>query len=238
MKLKLTKVISLSLIICCICVFTGCTDNNSQNKSKSTDDTTVSQTKEDDPIIGTWQFVKEDGTTHTLLSYVFQNETTAIMAMGNVAYCSDLKLDKNADGKNTLTAQLYYNINGTYVYEISDDGKTMNLIEDGKENGEKFVMKRVEDYKFMPEPPKNPEIDKKLTGTWKDKENTGVTYTFYENGTMENINYGVMITYAQYSAKDGKINYTYNQGTEVKGSYEYSFNGDILTIDDLEFIKQ
>lgn len=234
------KIMAIAFVLCFLFIFAGCSEDTSkeQNSTSNIEEATSSQTQKDNSMIGTWQFVNEDGENHTLISYVFQDETTAVLAMGNVAYCSELKLEKNADGKDTLTAQLYYNINGTYVYEISDDGKTMNLIEDGVENGEKFVMKKVEDYKFMPDPPKNPKVDEKLIGIWKDKENTGITYTFNDNGTMENNSYNVMITYAQFSASDGKINYSYNLGTEVEDTYEYSFDGDVLIIDNAEFVKQ
>lgn len=234
------KIMAIAFVLCFLFIFAGCSEDTSkeQNSTSNTEEATSSQTQNDNSLIGTWQFVNEDGENHTLISYVFQDETTAVLAMGNVAYCSELKLEKNADGKDTLTAQLYYNINGTYVYEISNDGKTMNLTEEGVENGEKFVMKRVEDYKFMPDPPKNSKVDEKLIGTWKDKENTGITYTFNDNGTMENNSYDVMITYAQFSASDGKINYLYNLGTEVEDTYEYSFDGDVLIIDNAEFVKQ
>ncbi len=244
MNIKSKKLMSIVLILCSVFIFGGCTDgtSNEQNNTNGSEETAVSKIQNDNPLIGTWQFVNENGENHTLLSYVFQDETTAVMAMGNVAYCSKLKLDKNENGDKTLTAQLYYNINGTYIYEISDDGKTMTLTEDSKDNkdnnSEKLIMKKTEDYQFMPQPPKNPEIEEKLIGKWEDKEGSGVTYTFYNNGTMENNSYDVMIIYAQFSAKDGKINITYNQGTEVKDSYEYSFNGEVLVIDGAEFIKQ
>lgn len=234
------KIMAIAFVLCFLFIFAGCSEDTSkeQNSTSNIEEATSSQTQNDNSLIGTWQFVNEDGENHTLISYVFQDETTAVLAMGNVAYCSELKLEKNADGKDTLTAQLYYNINGTYVYEISNDGKTMNLTEEGVENGEKFVMKKVEDYKFMPDPPKNSKVDEKLIGTWKDKEGTGITYTFNDNGTMENNSYDVMITYAQFSASDGKINYSYNLGTEVEDTYEYSFDGDVLIIDNAEFVKQ
>ena len=81
------------------------------------------------------------------------------------------------------------------------------------------------------------EIDEKLVGTWTDKNMTGISYEFFDNGTVIYNNYDVVITYAQYSAKDGKINLTYTMGSEVNDSYNYSFENDVLTIDGVEFIK-
>lgn len=235
MKQKFLKSISLILIICCVFIFAGC---NGENTNESTEPSTTPQVESDNPLMGTWQFVNENGENHTLFSYIFQDEKTAIMAMGNVAFYSDLKLDKNDEGEDTLTAQLYYNINGTYVYEISEDGKTMNIKEEGSDSEESLVMSKVDDYKFMPEASENPEIDEKLIGNWQDKEGSGITYTFNENGTLENDSYGVMKIYARYSAKDGKLTYKYNQGTAMEDTYDYSFNGDVLIIDEDEFIKQ
>lgn len=234
------KIISILLILCFIFIFAGCSDDDSkeQNSTNNTEGTTSSQTKGDNRLIGTWQIVNENGENHTLFSYVFKDEKTAIMAMGNVAYCSELKLEKNKEGKDTLFAKLYYNINGTYIYEISDDGKRLTLTEDGVENSEKVVLNKVADYQFMPDPPKNLKIDERLIGTWKDKEGSGITYTFNENGTMENNSLNVIITYAQFSASDGKISVLYNQGTDVEDSYKYSFDGDVLIIDGVKFLKQ
>lgn len=231
MKQNLLKIISMVLILSCVFIFAGCNEENSDPSTKNTEAT---HTVSDNPLVGTWQFTNEDGEVQTLFSYIFNENSTAMLAMGNVAYCSDLKLEKNESGKDTLTAQLYYNINGTYEYEISEDGKTMTLTN----NDEKQVMKKVDDYKFMPEPPESPEVDEKLVGNWKDKEGAGITYTFNENGTMVNNSYGVMIVYAQYSAKDGKLSYTYNQGTDVDYTYDYSFNGDVLVIDKVEYVKE
>lgn len=235
MKHRFFKIISLILALSCVFIFAGCGDDNSkeQENTQSTQETTASK-KSDNPLMGTWQFVDENGEYQTLFSYIFEDDNTAALAMGNVLYYSELKLEKNKEGKDTLTAQLFYNINGTYEYEITDNGETLTIASEA----ETQVMKKVEDYKAVPNPPEKPEIDQKLIGTWKDEGGAGVTYTFNENGIMENNSYGIMKIYATFSAKDGKISYTYNQGTDVDESYDYSFNGDVLVIDNGRFIKE
>ena len=241
--------IILALIICTSALFAGCNNDNSNNdsskSSSATEETTQATTqpttapeKEENLFIGSWQLVEESGENHTLFTYIFETDTQAYMAMDNVAYGAEYILDENLSGQKTMAIQLYYNLNGTYLYEFSDDGKKVTLTEDGKENPIVMNMVKVEDYNFMPDAPEKPEIDKKLVGTWKDKDNTGITYDFAENGTVIYNNYDVVITYAQYSAKDGKINLTYKMGDEVNDSYSYSFDGDVLIIDNVKFIKQ
>ncbi len=234
----------LALIITTV-MFTSCGNDNSNSSSSSTEVTTEATTqtttapaKEDNLFIGSWQLEEENGENHTLFTYIFENDTQAFMAMDNVAYGAEYILDVNVSGKKTISIQFYYNLNGTYLYEFSEDGKKVTLTEDGKENSVVMTMNKVEDYNFMPEAPKTLEIDEKLVGTWKDKNNTGISYEFSDNGTVIYNNYNVVITYAQYSAKDGKINLTYTMGSEVTDSYNYSFEGDVLTIDSLEFVKQ
>lgn len=215
-----------ALLICISVLFTGCGCSNQ-------DDTSAENT-----FIGTWQLVDENGNNHTLFSYVFENEKQVYMAMDNVAYGAEYTLSFNASGKPTIATQLYYNLNGTYVYEFSDNGNKVTLTEDGNANGNVITMVKIDDYNFMPDAPENPEIDQNIVGVWKDKNGTGITYEIFDNGTLIYNNYEVMITYAQYSAKDGTLNISYKMGTEVTDNYNYSISNDVLTIDGIEFVKE
>lgn len=232
--------IILALVICSALLFSGCTsDNNSSSATEETTTpaTTVSQDA-DNLFIGTWQLVDENEENHTLFSYIFESNSQIYMAMDNMAYGASYTLETDELGNKTISTQLYYNLNGTYSYEFSEDGKKVTLTEYQKENPVIMTMVKVDDHNFMPEPPEKLEIDEKLVGLWTDRDNTGISYEFFDNGTVIYNNYNVVITYAQYSAKDGKINLTYTMGTEVTDSYSYSFENDILTIDGVEFTKK
>ena len=241
---KLLNII-LALVICSSVLFSGCTSDN--NSSSTTEETTAPVTTVPEttvapvaksPFIGTWQLIDENGEKHTLFSYIFETDTQVYMAMDNVAYGAGYTLEENALGQKTITTQLYYNLNGTYAYEFSEDGTKVTLTESAKENPVTMTMVKVENHNFMPKAPEKVEIDEKLVGTWTDKNMTGISYEFFDNGTVIYNNYDVVITYAQYSAKDGKINLTYTMGSEVNDSYNYSFENDVLTIDGVEFIKK
>lgn len=218
----------LAFIISVSVFFTGCDFVKQEEASEDSSNA----------FIGTWQLLKENGEKHTLFSYIFEDEKQAYMAMDNVAYGAEYKLNENDKGQPTLAVQFYYNLNGTYVYEFSDNGNKVTLTEDGVENGTVMTLVKVEDFNFMPQAPENPEIDEKLVGLWNDTNNSGISYEFFDNGTLIYNNYNVMITYAQYSAKDGTINITYKMGTEVTYKYSYSFDGETLNIDGIDFVKQ
>lgn len=240
---KLFNII-LALVICSTVLFSGCSSDNNTSSTQettapatTTPETTVPQ-KSDNLFIGTWQLVDENNNNHTLFSYIFETDTQVYMAMDNVAYGAGYTLEEDVLGQKTISTQLYYNLNGTYLYEFSEDGKKVTLTEYEKENPVVMTMVKVESHTFMPKAPEKLEIDEKLVGTWTDKNMTGISYEFFDNGTVIYNNYDVVITYAQYSAKDGKINLTYTMGTEVTDSYSYTFENDILTIDGVEFIKK
>lgn len=242
---KVTALIAALLTVLCITLsLSGCGDdesNTSETNSEATaleSETTASADRGeiDKELLGTWRIVKEDGTEDTLFSYVF-NKDKAILVMDNVAYYSDYSIAQGTDEKNTVTVQLYYNLNGTFEYAFSDDGSTVTFTS-AEQGGTDFSMKKAEDYNPVPSPPENPVIDKKLVGKWKDKEGSGMSYEFKDNGIMINDSFGIMTLYARYSAENGAINLNYKQGTEVEDSYSYSFDGDVLTIDGAEFEKE
>lgn len=249
MKKPLSFLVAIVILVSATYLFSGCNGNSSSTQEttvateEATQATTQAQTQDtsslkiDERIIGTWQMTNEDGTQSTLFSYIFENDGVVTLAMDNVGYSAKYAIGSDDNGKATLTAQLYYGLNGTYTYELSEDKKTLTLAGQGQDNTETIIMKKVDDYNFMPEPPKNPEIDQKLLGTWEKKADGGETYTFDDKGIMVCNSYDMMTIYSQYSAKDGKIDLKYKQGTEVEDEYSYSFGGDILTIDGVEYIK-
>lgn len=229
----------LCLILCCISlVFTGCQKSEetleaqSTTAPKATEQTTASAA-ESDPIIGTWKITDGSGTNYDTMSYVFKADSTVYLALGNTAFVGKYSYSKNTEGQDTLTANLYFGINGTYTYAYTNNENTLTL----KANESTIVLTRQEDYNFMPEAPSDPVIDKKLLGNWGAADGNPITYSFFENGTMINNNYNQNITYAAYSAKDGEIQLTYNMGDKQESVYKYSFDGETLIIDTVKFKK-
>ena len=209
------------LILCALLSFTGC---GPQEQALSAEQA----------LIGDWQIENGEGENHALFTYSFKDTGRVYLEMDNVAMGGDYTLGKSDEGKDTFTTKMYYNLNGTYEFEFADNNNTMYLTDN---SGGKMTMKRVDETNLVPDPPENPVIDSRLTGNWKSKEDGGITYTFNENGLMTSNTYDVMIINAQYSAQNGEINLKYKQGTTVEDSYAYSFDGDVLTIDGVEFIK-
>lgn len=234
MKKTFGLLTAVAVILSVITVMSGCSENKSAETASAAEQTTAAQSKSDNPLTGTWQIENEEGKKDNLFSYIFEDEGKVFLAMDNVEYAGEYSLSKDAQGRNTLTTQLYYNLNGTYVYEFTDDRNKMTL-KNTSENGTDYIMVKTEDYNPMPTPLENPVVDEKLTGSWKDKEGTGVSYEFYDNGTMYCNSYGVMLLYSQYSAENGKIKLTYKQGTTVEDTYDYSFEGDTLIIDGTKY---
>lgn len=224
------------LLLCCMPIFSACGEKESSGNTESTAEETtekaaVQSASEQADITGTWQIIKDNGTKDSLFYYVFGGDK-AQLVMDNAVFYSDYSL---TDGK--LTVQLFYNLNGTYSYKLADNGNTLELTDTGG-SGTRFKLSRADDCNPVPEPPESPVIDKKLLGKWSDKDGAGMSYEFKENGIMINDSFGIMTIYAQYSAGDGTISLKYKQGTEVENKYTYSFNGDVLTIDGTELIKE
>lgn len=240
MKKPIAVITVLSLLLFVILAFGGCVQDNGNSSSDTSNppqETAETKTDNSNPLIGTWKIQKDSGETDSLFYYIFNDDRTVLLAMDNVAYSSEYSVSENESGKATLTIQLYYNLNGTYEYEFSDDGTKM-FLDDISEEGTDFTMVKTEDYDPMPSPPENPVIDEKLVGYWEDKDGSGISYVFNKDGTMSCNSFDIMRLYAQYSAENGKINLTYKQGTEVEDTYEYSFAGEILTIDGMELERK
>lgn len=226
-------------MICCgILIFSGCQKDESASSAQGTTapESTVQTTaanSESDPIIGTWKITDGTGTNYDTMSYVFKEDSAVYLALGNTAFVGKYSYSKTEQNQNTLTANLYFGINGTYTYAFSDNENTLTL----KADETTIVLSRQEDYSFMPEAPSDPVIDEQLLGDWSAADGNPITYSFYENGTMINNNYNQTITYAAYSAEDGEIQLSYSMGSPQEATYNYAFDGETLIIDGVEFKK-
>ena len=224
-KFDLNLGLIFMLCLCALLAFSGC-DNKQEQQPRHPGEI----------LIGDWQIENQEGQNHTLFTYSFKDTGKVYMAMDNVAFGGDYTLGKTDDGKDTFATTMYYNLNGTYEFEFSDDNNTMQLTETS--DGTSFKMKRISDFSITPEAPENPVIDQNLLGSWKSKSDGGILYSFDDKGIMTSNSYEVMIINAKYSAQDGKINLKYKQGSPVEDSYSYSLDGDVITIDGVEFVKE
>ena len=91
----------------------------------------------------------------------------------------------------------------------------------------------MENYNSIPEAEKNPVIDEKLLGAWKD--DTGAYLYFDKNGIMYANQVGVNFSFYTYSAKDGKITQTYTMKEKTTEEATYSFDGETLLYNNYEY---
>ena len=88
-------------------------------------------------------------------------------------------------------------------------------------------MERQESFSSLPEPVKNPKLDKALLGAWED-DNDEQLY-FGSDGVMYNTLKDFSFTFYTYSAADGVIECTYTMREATTEKNTYQVNGDTLT---------
>jgi hypothetical protein len=239
-----TKILAISLAAVAVCAFVGC-DQGSSSSDTSSNDTaqTTAQTSTDesfniknlhsydiengDEFAGVWTITDGTGSQLESFSYLFDGSGTANLITGTSGYCGTYEI---SDGE--FTCQLMFGINGTYTYTATDSTITLT----NTETEETTTISRVASFDIIPQPIENFSIDNDLLGAWEST--TGEFYYFDENGVMYQNQYQTMYTYYAYSASDGKLSCVSYIGEEKnEDSYDYTVNGDTLTIDSFEYTK-
>lgn len=247
MKKTFCLILSLCFVVSCAFGISGCSNNASANNAETqattaksttaqstTESATASNISADDPILGTWKITSGTGSEYTY-SYVFNADGTADLALGNVKYIGKFFYTESDTGEKLVSVKLFFGLDGDYTLAFSDDNKTLTL--EFEDKTVTSVLTKTDDYVFMPKAPENPEVDSELIGTWKDTNSGNITYTFNENGTMENNNYNQVVTYASISTSNGYIHLSYNMGDDMQDKYKYSVEDGVLTIDNVQFEK-
>lgn len=180
-----------------------------------------------DPFAGYWKISSGEGSSYKTFRYMFDGDKKAVLFVGNTGYCSQYS-DSSDD--SSFTCQLYFGINGKYTYKFSGKDKVVLTNLESKKTS---TLERVDKVDFVPTPDDNPKLDNDIIGGWAS--DSGIHYYFDKSGTMYCNQYGTMFTYYKYSVKDGKITATYSMNKETTEEYDYSINGELLTIDGTKY---
>ena len=247
----LIKILCAVLVLSSTAVFAGCGQDNSLVATTSSIEETTEDSKmnvseqadlsklhainyEGDEFAGAWQIVDGEGSQFKSFVYVFDGNQKIYLVIGTTCYIEDYsvenKPDANGNVVSTVTAQLMFGINGTYTYEFSDDKNELTLT--NVKSNKTTKLKKLATFSYIPIPDSEPVIDNDLLGAWKDKN--GESYYFDKSGIMYE-NYGVSFYFAKYSAKDGKVTYTFTSNKEETNTVDYSIKDDTLTYNGTPF---
>lgn len=152
------------------------------------------------------------------------------MLIGTMGYRGGYEI-KDKNGKSVFSSQMTFGLDGDFTYEFNKE-RTSVVLTSTADNS-KTTMVRVENYNSIPEAEKNPVIDEKLLGAWKD--DTGAYLYFDKNGIMYANQVGVNFSFYNYSAKDGKITQTYTMKEKTTEEATYSFDGEKLLYNNYEY---
>lgn len=245
------KILCLLLVCASVMSFAGCNDNSDTTET-TVPETTVAETtvadddnknvfteikdlhyydaENGDAFAGAWQITEGTGSQYESFVYMFDGNNVATVFIGTTGSVYEYAL-KTEDGKEVMTTQMMFGLNGTFTYEFEGDEVTLTDID----TSDVIKMKKLASFDYIPMPKENPQLDEKLLGAWMD--DSGEYYYFDENGIMYNNMYGGTFTYGTYETENGKINSTYTMIDEETDSYEYKFEGDTLYINDYAFEK-
>lgn len=246
------KILSIILACSAILAFSGC-GNNSENSATTPDETasaveeSVQQTDDNKADLqalhsydaengnifaGAWTITEGEGSQYKSFVYLFDGNDSASIIIDTMGYVGEYSLTTE-DEKEIFSAQLMFGINGNYTYKVSDDKNTITLT--NTETDVDTTLQRVVSFDCIPIPDENAKIDSKILGAWKTED--GDYYYFDESGIMYNNSYGTIFTYYTYSAENSQITATYSMGEETTETFEYSVNGDTMTIDGFTYNK-
>ena len=253
MKL-IIKILCAVLALSSIAVFAGCgedddslvattsaivetTEDSKMNVSDQADLSKLHAINyEGDEFAGAWQIVDGVGAKYKSFVYVFDGNKKAYLVIGTTGYIENYGIEDKADDSgnvvSTLTVQLMFGINGEYTYQFSEDKNELVLT--NIKTKKTSTLKKLATFSYVPIPDPEPVIDETLLGAWKD--DSGEYYYFDKSGIMYN-SYGVTFMFAKYSAKDGKITYTFTSNKEESNTVDYKVNGETLTFNGNPFKK-
>ncbi len=127
-------------------------------------------------------------------------------------------------------------VNVTYNYKL--DGNKLTgmkmLLSDDNGNSMTFAPATYVETKL--DPIEKAQLDSKLVGKWQDAAGYGLVYTFNEDYSFIMSGNGMNI-YGYYSSENGTVKIKYFAADVVENSATYSFNGESLVFNDLEFKK-
>lgn len=233
---KIISITTVILIVFSSILLNGCSNDKKTPKKSAVKKTVVSGsntsaklkeylskfTDGKDLLYGSWR-VKGSN----LFTFIFRNDGYAQVAIGGEANFTKLTVNKN---KKTLSLSLPGTLDGTFNYSFSNNNKNLTL----KTSGASYEMKKQNGFSIVPNPPKNPKIDKNLIGWWKDSGD--IIYFFSTDGVMYSNSIAMETAYT-YNAGNGKINAIYEYSGKNKVDFKYKFKNKKLYIDGEKFKK-
>lgn len=256
MKHLSIKLLSLIVSAAAVISFTACgcdnsssgTDNTSSAEQTQTTTAATAVTETDisalhtfdaengDDFAGAWQITDGTGSQYESFVFLFDGHGSADLIVGNMGYCGKYtfgtgEAGTETEGKDLFDCHLMFGINGTYTYEINDEKAVLTDID----TGETTTISKVISFDCIPIPDENPVVDEALFGAWLS--DNGEYYYFDKNGIMYQNQFSTMFIYAAYSAKDGKLTATYLMNEENTDEYNYSVEGDTLTLDEYTYTR-
>lgn len=248
MKKASVKIISLILIAVTAAAFAGCNDNPKQQPQTTTapvqntadeaneeeDDKNAlpfpKYAKNGDDFTGAWKITEGVGSQYDSFTYSFDGEGRIAIVIDNYGY-----LGKYEIKDNTFTTQMIFGLNGEYTYTLSDDCQKIELVK--TEDNSQTTLEKVVKLDCVPKTD-GVDADEELLGAWKSEDEE--YFYFDESGLMYHNQYNTMFNYAVYTVKGDKISASYKMGEEMSDEYEYTVEGDLLTLNGYRYerIKQ
>lgn len=250
MKGKFVRLCSLSLTaVAALCMFSGCNENSSDIEETTSVEATQSSSEvsleesimdaaklhsfdleNGDDFAGAWKITAGEGSKLDSFTYVFDGHGKADLVAGTTGYYGTYAIDED---KKEFTSQLMFGINGIYTYEVSDES---TIVLTNKDNNKTTTLTQVDSFDMIPVPDGNGKIDEAILGAWKSEN--GNYYFFDKSGIMYENSFSMIFTYYTYSAEDNMIHAVSNMVEgEEKTDFEYSVDGDKLTIDGYDYTK-
>lgn len=168
--------------------------------------------------------------------FFFEDNGKLRQCVGTIEYEGTYKTTTE-DNVSRITFEIpnrYVNV--TYNYKL--DGNKLTgmkmILSDDKGNSMTFLPVQYEEPKL--EPIDKAQLDSKLIGKWEDTAGYGLVYTFSDDYRLVMSGNGMNI-YCYYSAENGEVKFKYYTDDVVESSVTYSFSGESLKFNDVEFKK-
>lgn len=244
---------AFSFVAVFLTFFTGCNnDNKSDSQTETVQTTSVSATANSNDDItanlnslhsydlengnefaGAWKIADGEGNQFESFVYLFDGKETASIVIDTMGYIGKYSITTDDNDEKIFSSQLMFGINGNYTFEVAEDENTIILT--NKDTSSKTTLERISSFNCIPISDTNSKIDTNLLGAWKSDD---AEYYYFDNsGIMYQNQYGSIFTYFTYSAENSIITATYSMGEKETDSYEYSIQGDTLTLNGYNYKK-
>lgn len=143
----------------------------------------------------------------------------------------------NEDNVSKITFEIPANyVNVTYNYKLEGNKLTGMKMLMSDESGNSLVFVPATYVETKVEPIEKAQLDSKLIGKWQYSMGYDLTYTFNEDNTLVMSGNGMNI-YGYYSAENNTVKIKYQATDVTESSASYSFDGEKLILNDVEFNK-